>query len=114
MISPAVRALVRDRAGRRCEYCRAPEEVTGSRYLIDHIFPRSCGGTDQRENLAFACSTCNLAKSNQVTGVDPQTGQEEHLFHPRRHRWKDHFAVVPDSLELRGLTPQGRAMSTII
>ena len=41
MVAPAVQELVRERAGRRCEYCRAPEEVTGSRYQIDHILPRS-------------------------------------------------------------------------
>jgi 5-methylcytosine-specific restriction endonuclease McrA len=77
VVSLRVRALVRARAGRRCEYCGAPEEVTGSRYLVDHIFPKALGGGDQLENLAFACSTCNLAKSSHVSGVDPDTGQAE-------------------------------------
>jgi HNH endonuclease len=109
VVSLRVRELVRARAGRRCEYCGAPEEVTGSRYLVDHIFPKSLGGGDQLENLAFACSTCNLAKSSHVSGVDPNTGQAEALFNPRNDRWGEHFTFVPATRELRGKTPRGRA-----
>jgi 5-methylcytosine-specific restriction endonuclease McrA len=95
VVSLRVRALVRARAGRRCEYCGAPEEVTGSRYLVDHIFPKALGGGDQLENLAFACSTCNLAKSSHVSGVDPDTGQAEALFNPRKDRWGEHLPSYP-------------------
>src|SRR4051812_24638534 len=109
MASPVVRQAVRARAGRRCEYCGAPEEVTGSRYLIDHILPRSLGGSDDLKNLALACSTCNLAKSNHLRGVDPHTGKEEPLFHPRNDRWEDHFAFTRETLTLQGKTPRGRA-----
>ncbi|MBV9489930.1 MAG: HNH endonuclease [Verrucomicrobia bacterium] len=109
MVSPTVRQAVRERAGRRCEYCGAPEEVTGSRYLIDHILPRSLGGTDDLRNLALACSTCNLAKSNHVSGTDPHTGKEESLFHPRKDRWKNHFAFTRETSILRRKTARGRA-----
>jgi hypothetical protein len=109
VVSLQVRELVRARAGRRCEYCGAPEAVTGSRYLVDHIFPKALGGGDQPENLAFACSTCNLAKSSHVSGVDPDTGQAEALFNPRHDRWDEHFTFVPATRELRGITPRGRA-----
>jgi len=33
---------------------------------IDHIFPRSKGGSDEPENLAAACRRCNNAKSGKV------------------------------------------------
>jgi 5-methylcytosine-specific restriction endonuclease McrA len=31
---------------------------------IDHIVPKSCGGTDDIDNLALACEFCNHAKFN--------------------------------------------------
>ena len=109
MVAPAVRELVRERAGRRCEYCRAPEEVTGSRYQIDHILPRSLGGGDEPENLALGCASCNLAKSNYVSGLDPETQEQVALFQPRKDRWEDHFAFMRTTSELRGKTATGRA-----
>ena len=84
MVAPAVRELVRERAGRRCEYCRAPEEVTGSRYQIDHILPRSLGGGDEPENLALGCASCNLAKSIFVSGLDPETQKQACYSSPEK------------------------------
>ena len=93
MVTPAVRELVRERAGRRCEYCHAPEEVTGGRYQAD-ILPRSLGGGDELANLAFGCSGCSLAKSNHVSGLDPETQEQVTLFHPRKDRWVEHFETA--------------------
>jgi len=39
MVTSAVRELVRERAGRRCEYCHAPEEVTGGDTKAITSFP---------------------------------------------------------------------------
>lgn len=33
---------------------------------VDHIYPRSKGGSDEPENLAAACRRCNNAKSGKV------------------------------------------------
>ena len=112
MVTPAVRELVRERAGRRCEYCHAPDEVTGGRYQVDHILPRSLGGGDELANLAFGCSGCNLAKSNHVSGLDPETQEQVALFHPRKDRWVEHFAFARVIFELRGKTAKGRATVT--
>lgn len=43
-----------------CAYCGAPAEQ------IDHIIPRSRGGTDALENLAPACAACNLSKRDRT------------------------------------------------
>lgn len=45
-----------------CRYCgrKAPEVILH----IDHITPKSEGGTNALENLATACEECNLGKSN--------------------------------------------------
>ncbi|MFZ3497234.1 RNA-guided endonuclease IscB [Streptomyces sp. 5.8] len=46
---------------RACAYCGA----TGVPLNIDHIHPRSRGGSDRISNLCTACIPCNEKKSNQ-------------------------------------------------
>lgn len=40
-IPSALRDLVRQRAGSRCEYCQTSEWLTGLEREIDHIHPRA-------------------------------------------------------------------------
>lgn len=88
----ATKRLVRERAGNRCEYCRLHQEHSPLAVLqIEHINPRKHGGTDVLENLALACIDCNLAKSSNIAGRDPDTSQITALFHPRQNSWDDHF-----------------------
>lgn len=49
----------------RCVYCGA----TGVPLNIDHIHPRSRGGSDRVSNLALACIPCNQAKGAQPVDV---------------------------------------------
>lgn len=51
------------RDGFRCRYCGA-RPIDGVRLTVDHIKPRSKGGTDDIENLLTACSSCNEAKAD--------------------------------------------------
>lgn len=44
----------------KCAYCSATEHLS-----LDHLFPRSLGGTDSGENLVYACSSYNSSKSNK-------------------------------------------------
>jgi hypothetical protein len=101
---------VADRAGHRCEYCRAPEAVFNFPFEVEHILPASKGGSDEPDNLALACRACNLRKSNIVLAVDPETHETVPLFHPRTQVWVEHFEVTdsPDAM-LRGKTATGRA-----
>jgi 5-methylcytosine-specific restriction endonuclease McrA len=48
------------RDGHRCGYCQAAAST------IDHILPRSRGGTDSWENLTACCLRCNGAKGNRT------------------------------------------------
>ena len=41
----------------RCWMCEGPASQ------IDHIVPRSRGGSDQRSNLRLACSACNVSRN---------------------------------------------------
>ncbi|MBW4435195.1 MAG: HNH endonuclease [Pelatocladus maniniholoensis HA4357-MV3] len=44
-----------------------------TRFTVDHLIPRSLGGTDEVDNLALACRRCNERRYNFVAGVDPET-----------------------------------------
>lgn len=101
------RGFIARRAHHRCEYCRAPQEVAAIQYHLEHIIPESLGGTDEPENLALACPTCNAHKSNHVLGRD-DAGVEHPLFHPRRDRWHDHFEFDAATCQVKGRTPKGQ------
>jgi len=79
---------------------------------IEHIIPRKHGGGDEVHNLALACIDCNLAKSSNLAGIDPTTGQTVPLFNPRSQQWNDHFAW--QATLLVGLTPTGRATIRVL
>jgi len=100
--------FVAERAGQRCEYCHAPEAVFNFAFEVEHIRPRSRGGEDSPNNLALACSACNLYKSDTEIGWDDETAQDVPLFHPRVHIWEEHFSVDLDSVAINGTTPIGR------
>jgi len=92
-ISEALRAVVAQRAGRRCEYCLISEEDAGFPHQADHIVSRKHGGLSTSDNLAYACILCNRHKGADIGSVDSRTGEIVRLFHPRQDRWTDHFRL---------------------
>ncbi len=107
---PAVlRRFVAERANRACEYCRTQERYSSDPFPIDHIKPRSLGGSTTEENLAFCCQGCNQHKSKRSVAPDPVTEAPTPLFHPRGHRWEEHFSWSDDFTLMIGLTAIGRA-----
>ena len=97
------------RAGKRCEYCHAPESVSNFFFEVEHILPESAGGTSDADNLALACRACNAYKGARQSAIDPATNRRVSLFHPRRDRWSDHFSVDLQTDVIVGLTEIGRA-----
>lgn len=55
------RAYLLATRGRRCAYC----DAEGVPLNIDHLHPRSRGGSQRISNLALACPACNQAKGNR-------------------------------------------------
>jgi 5-methylcytosine-specific restriction endonuclease McrA len=108
MATNAEKLIVRKRAHYRCEYCQAPEEITGYTFHIEHIYPRNRDGKNKLANYALACMPCNRWKSDYSTGKDPITGKQERLFHPRKDKWSDHFHVER-RIWVKGKTAIGRA-----
>ena len=56
-----VREYLLAKFGRACVYCG----VTNVPLNIDHVRPRSRGGSDRISNLVLACITCNQTKSDR-------------------------------------------------
>lgn len=108
-ISDALRVKVRAQAGSRCGYCLARQEYVPWMLEVEHIVPKSKGGTDDEENLWLACHSCNLFKSDKTHGRDPLTGRRVRLFNPRRQQWKRHFRWSEDGALIIGCTACGRA-----
>jgi hypothetical protein len=80
-----------------------------ARLEIEHIIPRTSGGSSDEQNLWLSCPLCNRAKGARISGIDPLTGASEALFNPRTQRWSEHFAWSSDGLRIVGLTATGRA-----
>lgn len=108
-ISAEMRRLVADRAGGCCEYCRCQAKYASDSFSIDHIRPRSQQGETVPENLALSCFGCNQHKAKRTNAVDPVIDRMVSLFHPRQHRWEEHFAWSDDFTLMLGVTPIGRA-----
>ncbi|MEM8639110.1 MAG: HNH endonuclease signature motif containing protein [Cyanobacteria bacterium P01_G01_bin.54] len=108
-MNPTLRQQVRERAKGLCEYCHSPEQICSTRFTLDHIIPRSLGGSDAMENLALACQRCNERRYNFVGGVDPLTQQIQPLYNPRQQHWAAHFMWTRDGSLILGTTPTGRA-----
>lgn len=59
---PATRAAIMLRDAYTCQYCgEAPEQ---DRLTVDHVVPRSRGGSHDWNNLATACTRCNQKKGS--------------------------------------------------
>jgi hypothetical protein len=93
-ISAALRRQVEARAGNCCEYCRVHRSARLIPYHIDHVISEKLGGQTSLDNLSLSCYLCNAHKGSDVASVDWKSGGTiVPLFHPRRHRWEDHFSL---------------------
>ena len=112
-ISQAQRRFVRNRAGGCCEYCRLGIASAIVPFHIDHVIPVKHDGSDDNDNLCFACYHCNAYKSHDLTGFDPLTGEITRLYNPRQQEWSIHFAIQAD-MKILGLTPEGRTTVRVL
>jgi 5-methylcytosine-specific restriction endonuclease McrA len=60
-----VREYLLEKWQRRCAYCGA----AGVPLQVEHIVPRSRGGSDRVSNLTLACEPCNQRKGNQTAAA---------------------------------------------
>lgn len=105
-----LRVQVEQRAGGRCEYCRMHSSLQGATFHLEHVVPQSCGGKTELANLAWACPSCNLHKSDRLEVPDgedpicrefaiPTNPVREHAVHryssAPRSRKRPHRSVWP-------------------
>lgn len=74
------RAYVLLKYGYRCAYCGK----TGCPFELDHILPRSRGGSNRIANLALCCHDCNAAKGSQTAAEFGHPEVEERAKRPLR------------------------------
>lgn len=60
-----LRLAVYCRDGWACVYCARGAEAPGVSLSLDHVRPRTRGGTNAPRNLVTSCSTCNTAKHDR-------------------------------------------------
>ena len=111
-VPAALRQVVIERAGRRCEYCRYPLEASLLAFEMEHIVAEKHGGTTALDNLALACPYCNRFKGTDLGSLDPETGELTSFFNPRTQRWADHFRL--EGAHVVPLTPEARVTITIL
>jgi hypothetical protein len=102
-VNAATRALVRERARRRCEYCQLHEDDSQLfGFHIEHIIAKQHDGTDDPDGLCFACPECNLAKGPNLAGII--RGKLYPLFNPRMQSWDRHFRWESTTLVVKTFT----------
>jgi hypothetical protein len=109
-ISAELRRSVVDRADRICEYCRIHEDDTFFGCHIDHVISEKHGGATEADNLALACTFCNLHKGSDIGSLTADQVLTR-FFNPRTDRWSEHFALVSTIIE--PLTPIGEVTARI-
>lgn len=108
-MSNSIKTTVINRAKNCCEYCLSQTEYSSDPFSIDHIIPRSKNGSDELDNLAWACLGCNGHKYNTTECPDPASGLIVSLYNPRHNNWNEHFIWSEDYLTIIGITEIGRA-----
>jgi 5-methylcytosine-specific restriction endonuclease McrA len=70
-----------------CQYCG--KRPGTSELTIDHVLPRSRGGTSTWENCVLACTECNARKANRT----PEQAGMKMRQKPVRPAWKPMYAA---------------------
>ena len=65
LVTGSQRFRIFDRDDYKCLACGRTSEHEGVILHVDHILPRSKGGTDEDSNLQTLCSECNIGKGNR-------------------------------------------------
>lgn len=102
-VSKRTRFEVFKRDSFKCQYCgrAAPEAILH----VDHIKPKSKGGTATIDNLITACDTCNLGKGavplDDRSVIERQRKQLEKLNERRQQlemmlQWREELAGLKD------------------
>lgn len=105
MAGEGKRFAVLRRDGFACRYCgaKAPDVVLH----VDHVVPRSAGGSDDEGNLVSACASCNLGKGDVLLDG---TKRKRRARRPRPRplrRFNSRLPVITDCGDCRHVGEEG-------
>jgi 5-methylcytosine-specific restriction protein A len=81
-----LRRVILERDAGLCQVCREDGTVTTAN-IVDHIKPKSQGGTDDEDNLRVICKRHHSAKTDREKRPEPLVGRLEALLpRPTRRR----------------------------
>lgn len=104
----AVRRFVENRAKGYCEYCLCHKDFATDSFCMEHILPLADDGSNDTDNLAYACGNCNGHKHAKTQAIDPISNQITVFFNPRLDIWADHFEWDTSATLILGKTSVGR------
>jgi hypothetical protein len=104
-----LRIYIFEQAKYCCEYCRNQERFSTAPFELEHIYPTSKGGSDEKINLACSCPACNDHKFTKTQAFDSITRKFVPIFNPRTEIWSEHFCWEESYTIILGITPIGRA-----
>jgi len=90
----------------RCGYCGVDETAAGAELTVDHYRPRSEGGTDDADNLVYACPKCNQYKGDYWPSPEEEAAGY-YVLHPLRHDRPLHWRENEITGSVEPLTPTG-------
>ena len=101
MIRVSIKRIVRSIYVMRCGYCNLSEAEIGAELTYDHFQPKTAGGSDETDNLVYACHACNEFKGDYW-------GETEgaRLLHPLRNDLTPHIQEHEDG-RLIGISTAG-------
>jgi hypothetical protein len=105
--------LVRQRFHRACGYCGVSETSSGGLLTIDHYHPRSRDGSDDLDNLVYACYKCNQYKHEFWPSAE-QLARQHRVLHPLFDDFSVHFRLNEQSGVLDPITATGYFHITLL
>jgi hypothetical protein len=111
-VPAALRRLVIQRAGEKCEYCLYPQSASLFSFEMEHVIAEKHEGATAAENLALSCPCCNRFKGTDLGSIDPETRQLTPFFNPRTQDWSEHFCL--ESARIIPRTAEGRVTAKIL
>lgn len=63
-----IKTLLAESQGYRCAHCQRPTNMISNhrrQATVDHVVPKSRGGTDDWNNLVMSCSRCNYKRQSK-------------------------------------------------
>ena len=109
VVDIALRREYHRRALGLCEYCHTAEQwqYVPLPWITSCGYRRVAPNTPRQSGAGLF--SLQSAQGRSPAGNRPKDAKLVALFHPRRHRWDEHFIWSADGLRIVGLTAIGRA-----